>query len=113
MSCGNLFLQDPVNRFWILSASDDGTLVTSQTPTIPPNFTPPVITSPSFFWRLSSTVNGVITATSVGATAASSFYNLSSINGKVFSLTMQDNGVLLTTSSAGALAGILVPYPID
>jgi hypothetical protein len=112
MSCGNLFLQDPLKRIWILSANDNGTLITSLTAVPVSGLVAPALTSPSYYWQLSATVNGVITATPVVATSASSSYLLSSISGKVFLLTILDTGVLLTSAQVGGLS-IQVPYPTD
>lgn len=113
MSCGNLILQDPSSRFWILSAADNGSLITSLTTAPIVDFAPPVISSASYFWLLSAGNNGTITATPVGSTpSASSSYRLSSTSAKPFVLTILDTGVLLTTTT-GPGPIVQVPYPTN
>lgn len=112
MSCGNLILQDPLGRFWVMSAGNNGQLINALTPLVMTNYTPPVITSPSYYWQLSSLSNGTITATPVSPTSASSSYQLTTLSGFGFMLTMEDDGVLYTTGQIGQVF-ISVPYPTN
>jgi hypothetical protein len=118
MSCGNLILQDGSGGFWIVTAGDDGGLIFTTAPLILPNYVAPVLTSPSFYWQLS--VSGVIgfrptspaiAATQVSPTAASSSFLLTSVDLLRFTLTIDDNGVLATTSQAGVGTQAVAPYP--
>jgi hypothetical protein len=112
MSCGNLILQDPLSRFWILHAADNGQLLTSLT-TIPQlGFVAPLLNSPSLTWQLSALTNGVITATVVGAQSAPTSVSLSSLSFFSFGLSIMDTGILVT-SSQGIVPAFSVPYPTD
>jgi hypothetical protein len=110
MSCGNLFLQDPVGRFWSLSSDNSGVLVTTLTTTVLAGFSPPIITSASFYWSLSVGIDGAIIASVVSSRPASPSYLLTSSSFKTFLLTIDDNGVLATTSQTGIVVG-QVPFP--
>ena len=110
MSCGNLILQDPLSRFWITSAADNGILITALAPISVSNYTAPVITSPSFYWQLSTGLDGAVIATRVAPTGASSSYVLTSLSSLLWTLTIGDDGVLVT-SFGGLGSPTLVPFP--
>jgi hypothetical protein len=112
MSCGNLILQDPIGRFWVTNAADDGVLLTVLSALVLTNYAAPVIQSPSFYWRLSTGLDGAVVATPVSPTGASASYLLTSFTSRLFTLTIGDDGVLVTTS-AGLGSATSVPYPID
>jgi hypothetical protein len=112
MSCGNLFLQDPSNRFWILSAANSGVLINSHTSLIISPYTAPVLNSPSFSWQLSADLDGTIAATVIGSISAPTSVVLSSTTARSFQLSIDDTGILWTTSQ-GVLPVVSVPYPTN
>lgn len=111
MACGSLLIKDLFGGLWTLTADDGGVLVTTSTAAVLTMFTPPVLTSPSFFWQLSAGNDGAIIQTRVSPTAASSSFLLSSPSLRVFSLQIQDDGVLYTTTTNGQVAFRLPPPP--
>lgn len=113
MSCGNLLLQDPIGRLWILSGADDGTLIDSLSSAVINNFVAPIVNSPSHTWQLSALTDGTVVATVVSSVSAPTSLIVSSATGKVFSLSINDDGILTTNIQAGLASPGQVPYPID
>lgn len=114
MACGGFFLLDPSGAYWSLNCDATGTLVTTRTTSTPPFFSAITLISPSLInWQLSAGVDGGIVGTVVvPIPAGQSSVALLSSNGFPFTLTVQDNGILLT-SSGGVVTSITVPYPMD
>lgn len=112
MACGSLLLQDPSGAFWILSADITGDPLTSKTTLTNLIFTAPTINSPSSTWQLSAGLDGGIIATQIAPAGAVTSYALSSStsNGITFSLTIQDDGILVSTFSTIGFT-IVVPWP--
>lgn len=111
MACGSLSIKDFLGGLWILTADNDGVLITTPTVAVLTMFASPVLASPSFFWQLSAGNDGAVIQTRIAPTAASSSFLLSSPNLGVFSLQIQDDGVLYTTTANGQVAFRLPPPP--